>query len=106
LVTSPSFWTANRNDTGFDTEPGSLESSLVRRGHALLHSYALTAGIALEETGAVLVAWDAAQAARLDEVVAKARANGYERATRMDPDELSRREPHLAARGDGNRRHP
>jgi glycerol-3-phosphate dehydrogenase len=82
--------------TGFDTQPGSLESSLVRRGHELLSSYARTAGIALEETGAVLVAWDAEQAARLDEVVAKARANGYERASRMDLEELSRREPHLA----------
>jgi glycerol-3-phosphate dehydrogenase len=82
--------------TGFDTQPGSLESSLVRRGHELLSSYARTAGIALEETGAVLVAWDAEQAARLDEVVAKARANGYERATRIDLEDLSRREPHLA----------
>lgn len=82
--------------TGFDTQPGSLESSLVRRGHELLSSYARTAGIALEETGAVLVAWDVAQAARLDEIVAKARANGYEHATRMDLEELSRREPYLA----------
>ena len=82
--------------TGFDTQPGSLESSLVRRGHELLSSYARTAGIALEETGAVLVAWDAEQAARLDEVLAKARANGYERASRMDLEDLSRREPHLA----------
>jgi glycerol-3-phosphate dehydrogenase len=82
--------------TGFDTQPGSLESSLVRRGHQLLTSYARTAGIALEETGAVLVAWNAEQAARLDDVVAKARANGYERASRIELDELGRREPHLA----------
>jgi glycerol-3-phosphate dehydrogenase len=82
--------------TGFDTQPGSLESSLVRRGHELLTSYARASGIALEETGAVLVAWNAEQAARLDEVLAKARANGYERAARMDLEELARREPHLA----------
>ena len=82
--------------TGFDTRPGSLESSLVRRGHELLRSYARASGIALEETGAVLVAWNAEQAARLDDVLAKARANGYERAARMDLDELARREPHLA----------
>jgi glycerol-3-phosphate dehydrogenase len=81
--------------TGFDTEPGSLESSLVRRGHQLLTAYARAAGIALEETGAVLVAWDDEQKARLDDVVSKARANGYERATRLTLDELSRREPHL-----------
>ncbi len=87
--------------TGFDTQPGSLESSLVRRGHELLTSYARAAGIALEETGAVLVAWNAEQAARLDDVLAKARANGYERAARMDLDELARREPHLAAGATG-----
>jgi glycerol-3-phosphate dehydrogenase len=82
--------------TGFDTEPGSVESLLVRRGHELLTSYARAAGIALEETGAVLVAWTAAQEARLDAVLAKARANGYEHAARMDLAELARREPDLA----------
>src|SRR5580704_6554077 len=82
--------------TGFDTQPGSLESALVRRGHELLTTYARASGIALEETGAILVAWTAEQAARLDDVLAKARANGYEGAARMDLDELARREPHLA----------
>jgi glycerol-3-phosphate dehydrogenase len=82
--------------TGFDTQPGSLESSLVRRGHQLLTAYARASGIALEQTGAVLVAWNAEQAARLDDVLAKARANGYGRAARMDLDELARREPNLA----------
>jgi glycerol-3-phosphate dehydrogenase len=81
--------------TGFDTEPGSLESALVRRGHQLLTAYARASGIALEETGAVLVAWDEDQAARLDDVLAKALANGYERAARLTLDELRRREPHL-----------
>ena len=81
--------------TGFDTEPGTLESVLVRRGHALLHAYADAAGIALERTGAVLVAWDAEQAARLDDVLTKARANGYGGAARLALDELYRREPHL-----------
>ena len=81
--------------TGFDTRPGSLESSLVRRGHGLLSAYARSAGIALEETGAVLVAWDDEQAARLDGVLAKARANGYEDAARITLEDLTRREPYL-----------
>jgi len=81
--------------TGFDTQPGSLESVLVRRGHELLTAYAAASGIALERTGAFLVAWDAAQADRLDEVVAKSRANGYDHAERITLEELSRREPHL-----------
>ncbi len=82
--------------TGFDTQPGSLESSLVRRGHALLTAYVRASGIALEQTGAVLVAWDTEQASRLDDVVAKSRANGYERAGRIPLEELYRLEPHLA----------
>jgi glycerol-3-phosphate dehydrogenase len=81
--------------TGFDTQPGSLESSLVRRGHELLRAYATASGIALEKTGALLVAWDAEQAARLDDVVAKSRANGYEDARRIATEELYRREPNL-----------
>jgi len=81
--------------TGFDTKPGSLESMLVRRGHELLGTYAANAGIALEHTGALLVAWDAEQEARLDAVVANARANGYERAGRITLEELYRREPNL-----------
>jgi glycerol-3-phosphate dehydrogenase len=87
--------------TGFDAQPGTLESTLVRRGHELLMAYAGAAGIALERTGAVLVAWNAEQAARLDDVLTKSRANGYERATRITLDELYRREPHLeqGARG-------
>jgi glycerol-3-phosphate dehydrogenase len=81
--------------TGFDTEPGSLESRLVRRGHDLLTAYARASGIALEETGAVLVAWDEEQEGRLADVLSKAKANGYERATRLPLDELRRREPNL-----------
>ncbi len=81
--------------TGFDTEPGSLESMLVRRGHELLSAYAVSAGIALDRTGAMLVAWDAEQEKRLDGVVATARANGYERAERISLEELRRREPNL-----------
>jgi glycerol-3-phosphate dehydrogenase len=81
--------------TGFDTQPGSLESVLVRRGHELLTAYAATSGIALEKTGAVVVAWDAEQAGRLDEVVTRSEANGYPHADRITPEELYRREPML-----------
>ncbi len=87
--------------TGFDTQPGSLESSLVRRGHELLTAYATASGIALEKTGALLVAWDLEQAARLDDVVATAGANGYEHARRIAPEELYRREPHLGTGATG-----
>ncbi len=81
--------------TGFDTVPGSLESRLVRRGHDLLADYATKADIALEKTGALLVAWNEEQYDRLDDIVDKARANGYDAAREVDVDDLYRREPHL-----------
>jgi glycerol-3-phosphate dehydrogenase len=87
--------------TGFDTQPGSLESALVRRGHELLAAYAARSGIALEKTGAVVVAWDTEQAGRLDEVVTRSEANGYLRADRITPEELYRREPMLGGGATG-----
>src|SRR6266516_5907769 len=62
--------------TGFDAVPGSLESRLLRRGYALLAEYARSAGIPVERTGAVLVAWTAEQRAELPVIEAKARRNG------------------------------
>jgi glycerol-3-phosphate dehydrogenase len=43
--------------TGFDATPGTLESRLVARGYHLLGEYADAAGIPVERTGALLVAW-------------------------------------------------
>ncbi|HEX9528531.1 MAG TPA: FAD-dependent oxidoreductase, partial [Streptosporangiaceae bacterium] len=45
--------------TGFDAVPGSLEGRLVSRGAALLREYANQAGIPVERTGALLIAWNA-----------------------------------------------
>jgi len=81
--------------TGFDTVPGTLESSLVRRGHDLLADYAARSGIALEKTGAILVAWDQEQLDRLDGLIEKVHTNGYAPARRMSTVELYQREPHL-----------
>src|SRR5215212_11156253 len=44
--------------TGFDAKPGTLESRLVARGYELLSEYSARAGIPVERTGALLVAWD------------------------------------------------
>lgn len=63
--------------TGFDAVPGSLESRLVRRGHALLGAYAEAVGIPLERTGAILVAWTEEESGLLPALLAKAEANGY-----------------------------
>ncbi len=81
--------------TGFDATPGTLESRLVARGSALLREYAERAGIAVEPTGALLVAWTEEQAGRLDAIAAKSRANGYTRIRSVPVSEVYQREPHL-----------
>jgi glycerol-3-phosphate dehydrogenase len=81
--------------TGFDTVPGSLESRLLRRGHELLGDYASRAGIPVERTGAVLVAWTAEQRAELPAIEDKARRNGVSDVRPIGAGELYRREPHL-----------
>jgi len=81
--------------TGFDTEPGSLESRLVVRGRSLLADYAAAAGIAVEPTGALLVAWDDEQEATLPSLVDKAAANGCADAVLVGADEVRACEPHL-----------
>ena len=81
--------------TGFDATTGSIESRLVARGHALLREYAPTVGVSIEATGALLVAWDDEQAARLPALAQKAAANGYLRAQLIDTAEVYAREPHL-----------
>jgi len=81
--------------TGFDCVPGTLESRLVREGYALLAPYARAAHIALEETGAVLVAWDEEQAGALEGLAQKARDNGYDETTLLSASEVYQREPSL-----------
>jgi glycerol-3-phosphate dehydrogenase len=81
--------------TGFDATPGSLESRLVARGWHLLREYAPGAGIAVEETGALLVAWDDEQAATLPKLADKAAANGYGHAQLLDVAAVRHLEPHL-----------
>ncbi len=81
--------------TGFDAKPGSLESRLLRRGSALLRSYAEAAGIPVERTGALLVAWTPEQAASLPAIEENARRNGYLAVRPLRPGELYLREPEL-----------
>lgn len=87
--------------TGFDAKPGTVEARLVARGHELLLGYAPQAGIPIERTGALLVAWDDEQLARFPAIRENAERNGYDRVAAIGADELYRREPHLGpgARG-------
>ena len=81
--------------TGFDAPLGSIEARLVRRGYELMRRYAPGAGIAIEETGALLVAWDDEQLAALPILADQASANEHHATTIIDAIELYEREPHL-----------
>jgi len=81
--------------TGFDAEPGTLESRLVRRGAELLAGYAAQAGIPVQRTGALLVAWTPEQRAALAGIAGKSRRNGYTAIRPVSAAELRHREPHL-----------
>lgn len=81
--------------TGFDATPGTLESRLVAEGYHLLGAYAQQAGIPVERTGAVLVAWTEEQLATLPELADKASRNGYQDCYQVDPDEVYSRLPAL-----------
>jgi len=81
--------------TGFDAKPGTLESRLVRAGYHLLSDYASQAGIPVERTGALLVAWDPDELAELPVLKAKAAANGYDRCEVVDAAEVYRQIPDL-----------
>ncbi len=81
--------------TGFDCTPGTLESRLVRRGHALLGEYAQRANIALERTGAIMVAWNQEELAALPKLQAKAIENGYDNSQILSADQVRDYEQHL-----------
>src|SRR5207244_13155791 len=81
--------------TGFDAKPGTIEARLVRRGHELLSAYAPRAGIPLERTGALLVAWDEEQHGAFTGIIERARANGYSAIREIGAAELYTLEPCL-----------
>jgi glycerol-3-phosphate dehydrogenase len=81
--------------TGFDAQPGTLESRLVRRGYELLDEYAARVGIPLVKLGALMVAWTAEQREALAGIRAKATENGYTETRAVGLEELYAREPEL-----------
>ena len=83
--------------TGFDTKPGTLESKLVSKGYFLLKAHAKETGIAVEETGALLVAWSKEEFDSFPELIEKSRANGYQAIREVSRDELYKLEPNLGA---------
>jgi glycerol-3-phosphate dehydrogenase len=82
--------------TGFDAPIGSTEATLVARGHTLLRRYAKRVGIATEELGALMIAWDDNQADRLPEIIERAEQNGHRAIRSIGKGELRVLEPELA----------
>ncbi|KIH97447.1 hydroxyglutarate oxidase [Streptomonospora alba] len=80
---------------GLYYRPGSLKATLCRRGTALLREYCAERGLPFEQVGKVLVAADADDAARLDDIERRAEANGVPGVRRLGPEGLREIEPHV-----------
>lgn len=87
--------------TGFDAPEDSIELACMQTGY---HEYLAIKdhlNLPLVESGALVVAWDEEQLARLPAIVEKAHRNGVPDVVQIDRNELRKREPFLSARGLG-----
>ncbi len=82
--------------TGFDAPAGSLELACVRAGYEEYMEIRERLNVPVLKAGAVVVAWTEDDAARLDAIESRARANGITDVQRLSRTELLDREPHLA----------
>jgi glycerol-3-phosphate dehydrogenase len=82
--------------TGFDAPPGSLEAACVARGHAEYLEIRERLNLPLIRSGALVLAWNEAEAAELPGLLAKAHANGVADAEPLDAAAIRRLEPALA----------
>jgi L-2-hydroxyglutarate oxidase len=76
--------------------PGSLKAKLCVEGLRRLYEFCDEHGVAYERCGKVIVALDASELGRLDELERRGRANGVPGLRRIGPDELRELEPHAA----------
>lgn len=74
--------------------PGSLKARLCREGKAALETFAAARGIPFERCGKVVVATDASELGRLEDLAARSRANGAE-VDLIGPERLREIEPHV-----------
>jgi len=82
--------------TGFDAPAGSLELACMRAGYREYLEIHTSLGLPLVRTGAVMVAWNDVERARLPGLLAKAIANGIDDVRALDPSEIRALEPGLA----------
>lgn len=75
--------------------PGSLKARLCGRGRQLLQDYCNGRGLAYDECGKLIVARDAGEVSRLDELERRAAANGVPGVRRLTAAQLGEVEPHV-----------
>src|SRR5690606_16376473 len=83
--------------TGFDAPPGSLEQRCVAAGHAEYRAIRERLNLPLMETGALVLAWSEAEAAKLPALMAQARANGVDDVAPLTRAQILALEPNLSS---------
>src|SRR4051794_26381519 len=95
--------TSSRNSevihAGIYYPKGSLKALLCVQGRDLLYAYCADRGVQYKRCGKLLVATEASQLPKLDEIVAKAQANGVMDLARMSAAEVAALEPELTTVG-------
>jgi glycerol-3-phosphate dehydrogenase len=82
--------------TGFDAPEGSVELSCMQAGYREYMAIKDRLNLPLVESGALVVAWDEEQFARLPAIVERAHRNGVKDVVQIDRTELRKREPSLS----------
>jgi len=82
--------------TGFDAPEGSVELSCMQSGYREYMAIKDRLNLPLVESGALVVAWDEEQFAKLPAIVEKAHRNGVADVVQIDRDALRKREPSLS----------
>ncbi|GLQ05393.1 NAD(P)/FAD-dependent oxidoreductase [Sneathiella chinensis] len=82
--------------TGFDAPPGSLEQACIARGYREYLDLSEELGLPILKTGALVLAWNDEQVAKLPSLMEKARKNGVEDVEELDRADILKREPHLS----------
>ncbi|MCK4713871.1 MAG: NAD(P)/FAD-dependent oxidoreductase [Marinosulfonomonas sp.] len=82
--------------TGFDAPPGSLEQACIAGGYSEYLEIRENLGLPLLTCGAMVLAWDDDQLAKLDSLIAKAHQNGVTDVTMLTQRQILEREPNLS----------
>ncbi len=87
--------------TGFDAHEGSIELACMQAGYREYMEIKDRLNLPVVESGALVVAWDEEQLAKLPAIVEKAHRNGVTDVVQIDRNELREREPLLSTRALG-----